>query len=503
MKRFRRLLCLVLTLPALSLAVRAQDNAAQSPPPIRLAVVGASIAAGYGTPDHERDSYPSQLRRMLGTNWMVRNFGVGGTTLIHSGDSPYVKTKEYQEALAFQPDVLVIDLGGNDSKPFNFEAHPDDFVLDYEAMAAAFRQANPKVRIYAALPVPAFPDNYGIRDRVIVSKIIPATTQAASAANLSVIDLHTPLASRGADFPDRVHPNTAGAKTMAEVIFNVLEKDYPASITAAEPLKHLPGLEGINVWKDVEYANVDGHSLKLDLYVPENLSAPVPLVIDVHGGGWMAVDKSEMIARSLIGHGFAVASIDYRLSGVAIFPAQIYDCKTAVRWLRAHAADYGYKPDKIGAWGDSAGGHLVSLLGLTADNPALEGNEGNTNVSSSVQAVCDFYGPSDLWSADHHLADTVADNAVPRLIGGLIEQNEDKARAASPLFYVSSNACPFLIVHGDKDPIVPLEQSVALNDALQKAGVPTQLYIVKGGGHGFGDPHAYELAEAFFKQYLQ
>lgn len=502
-----RSLILVLTLPLISLTAGAQDNAAQSAaqssPPIRLAVVGASIAAGYGTPDHERDSYPSQLRRMLGTNWMVRNFGVSGTTLIHSGDSPYVKTKEYQAALAFQPDVLVIDLGGNDSKPFNFEAHPTDFVPDYEAMAAAFRQANPKVRIYAALPVPAFPDNYGIRDSVIVSKIIPATAQAAAAARLSVIDLHTPLANRGADFPDRVHPNTAGAKAIAEVIFNILEKDYSAGITSSEPLKHLPGLEGINVWKDVEYANVDGHSLKLDLYVPENLSAPVPLVIDVHGGGWMAVDKSELIARSLIGHDFAVASIDYRLSGVAIFPAQIYDCKAAVRWLRAHAAEYGYNPDKIGAWGDSAGGHLVSLLGLTANNPALEGNEGNTNVSSRVQAVCDFYGPSDLWSTDHHLADTVADNAVPRLLGGLIEQNEDKARAASPLFYVSSNACPFLIVHGDKDPIVPLEQSIALNDALQKAGVPTQLYIVKGGGHGFGDPHAYELAAAFFKQYLQ
>lgn len=503
MKCFPRFLCLVLTLPAVSLAARAQDNTAQSHSPIRLAVVGASIAVGYGTPDHERDSYPSQLSGMLGTNWLVRNFGVSGTTLIHSGDSPYIKTKEYQEALAYQPDVLIIDLGGNDSKPFNYEAHPGDFVPDYEAMATAFRQANSKVRIYAALPVPAFPDNYGIRDSVIVSKIIPATTQAASLAHLSVIDLHTPLATRGADFPDRVHPNTAGAKTIAEFIFNILEKDYPTSFAAAQPLKHLPGLKGIDVWKDVEYANVDGHSLKLDLYVPENLSAPVPLVIDIHGGGWMALDKNEMIARGLIGRGFAVASIDYRLSGVATFPAQIYDCKAAVRWLRAHAAEYGWNPDKIGAWGDSAGGHLVSLLGLTADNPALEGNEGNTNVSSRVQAVCDFYGPSDLWTTDHHLADSVADNAVPRLLGGLIEQNVDKARLASPLFYVSSNACPFLIVHGDKDPIVPLQQSIALNDAMQKAGVPTQLYVVKGGGHGFGEPHAYELVEAFFKKNLQ
>ncbi|MGC9941694.1 MAG: GDSL-type esterase/lipase family protein [Verrucomicrobiota bacterium] len=505
MTALHRLACLFIAVPAMGLTGRAQADAEPDHPAIRLAVVGASIAAGYGTPDHERDSYPSQLRRMLGLGWTVRNFGVSGTTLIHNGDSPYVKTKAYQEALAFQPDVLIIDLGGNDSKPFNYEAHPNDFIPDYGAMVAAFRRANPKVRIYAAYPVPAFPDNYGIRDSVIVSKIIPATLQAASEARIPVIDLHTALADRGADFPDHVHPDEAGAKAMAEVILTALRKDYPVSRNFAPqaPQRHLPGLEGINVWKDIEYANVDGHSLKLDLYVPANVPAPVPLIVDVHGGGWMSLDKNEMIARGMIQHGFAVASIDYRLSEVAIFPAQIYDCKAAVRWLRAHAGEYGYNPDKIGAWGDSAGGHLVSLLGLTADHPELEGSEGNPNISSRVQAVCDFYGPSDLWTTDHHLADAVANNAVPRLLGGLIEHNLDKARRASPLFYVSSNACPFLIEHGDHDPLVPLEQSIALNAALLNAGVPSQLYVVKGGGHGFGEPHAYELVLAFFNQYLK
>jgi acetyl esterase/lipase len=498
MKFLHRLLFLVCTIPVIGLVARAQGDATPDHPLLRLAVVGASIAAGYGTPDHARDSYPSQLSVMLGAGWMVRNFGVSGTTLIHSGDSPYVKTRAYREALDFKPDVLIIDLGGNDSKPVNYEAHPDDFIPDYEAMVAAFREVNPKVKIYAALPVPAFPDNYGIRDSVIVDKIIPATRQAAAAANIAVIDLHTPLLGRGADFADRVHPDVAGAKTMAEVIFGALSKNYAIDSVSA-PQK----IQGVDVWKDVEYAKVDGYSLKLDLYVPENVAAPVPLIVDVHGGGWMAVDKTEMIARGIIPHGFAVASIDYRLSGQAIFPAQIYDCKAAVRWLRAHATAYRLNPDKIGAWGDSAGGHLVALLGLTADHPELEGDEGNLNFSSRVQAVCDFYGPTDLWTTDHHLADTVADNAVPRLIGGLIEQNVEKARLASPLNYVSSNACPFLIEHGDKDPIVPLEQSIALNDALQKVGVPTQLYVVKGGGHGFGDPQAYALALAFFNHYLK
>ncbi|MGA2867533.1 MAG: GDSL-type esterase/lipase family protein [Verrucomicrobiota bacterium] len=510
MKLLHRLLLITATASFIALTARAQDNVTTNKPAIRVAVVGASIAAGYGTPDPEHDSYPSQLRWMLGAGWDVRNFGVSGTTLIHSGDAPYINTKQYQQALAYKPDVLVIDLGGNDSKSFNYEAHPGDFIPDYEAMVAAFRDANPKVKIYAALPTPAFPDNYGIRDSVIASNIIPAIKQAAAETKITVIDLHRLLAPKPLFFPDRVHPNKRGAGTIAAIIYGQLRDDYPAMWPTPKEILALnssskgdSSSDGVKVLRDIEYANVDGHSLKLDLYIPENVPQPVPLIIDVHGGGWMAVDKHEMIAAGAVKHGFAVASIDYRLSGVAIFPAQIYDCKAAVRWLRAHAGQFGLNPDKIGAWGDSAGGHLVSLLGLTANHPELEGNEGNTNVSSRVQAVCDFYGPSDLWTTDHHLADSVADNAVPRLIGGLIEQNVEKARLASPLNYVTADACPFLIVHGDKDPIVPLEQSVALNDALQKVGVPTQLYIVKGGGHGFNDPHAYELANVFFTKYLK
>jgi len=195
--------------------------------PIKLACVGASITAGVGTAHPERDAYPAQLAGMLGERWQVRNFGVSGTTLLHSGDSPYIATAAYQRALAYRPDVLLIDLGGNDSKAQNYEAHSADFVPDYHAMVAAFREANPRVKVYAALPVPAFPENYGIRDGVIVGKIIPAIRQAAADAHLSVIDLHAPLVDRAADFPDKVHPNAAAAKTMAEVIFKSLQPDFP------------------------------------------------------------------------------------------------------------------------------------------------------------------------------------------------------------------------------------------------------------------------------------
>jgi acetyl esterase/lipase len=265
------------------------------------------------------------------------------------------------------------------------------------------------------------------------------------------------------------------------------------------PVKSPPGFDGVDVWKNVTYTKVNKHPLKLDIYIPENAPHPVPLVVYIHGGGWSALDKTEGFANFLLGHGFAVASIDYRLTQEEIFPAQVYDCKAAVRWLRAHASDYGYGADKIGALGDSAGGHLVSMLGVTGKNPELEGTEGNPGVSSSVQAVADYFGPSNMLTIDP----TVADNAIPRLIGGQPSQIPDKAKKASPIFYVTSSACPFVIVQGDKDVVVNPQQSIDLNDALQKAGVDSQLYLIKGAGHGANDGKAIDLVVALFKKYLQ
>jgi acetyl esterase/lipase len=209
--------------------------------------------------------------------------------------------------------------------------------------------------------------------------------------------------------------------------------------------------------------------------------------------------------------GFALASIDYRLSQVAKWPAQIDDCKAAVRWLRAHAATYGYDATKIGVVGASAGGHLAALLGTTANNSQLEGDEGNAGVSSAVQAVVDYFGPTDFLS----LADQVTpaqranlNNPVTHLFGtplwndGPVLKEQAVAKEASPITYVSAASCPFFIVHGDRDPVVPLQQSIELNEALKKAGVDSSLTIVKGGGHGFNDPASAIAAVAFLKEQL-
>ena len=267
-----------------------------------------------------------------------------------------------------------------------------------------------------------------------------------------------------------------------------------------------PLLDGVDVHRDVEYANVGGKSLTLDLYVPQAAIKPIPLIVWIHGGGWSAGNKSNPTVLPMVKFGFAVASINYRLSQEAIFPAQIYDCKAAVRWLRAHAAEYGLNPDKIGAAGSSAGGHLVALLGTTADNKDLEGDEGNPGISSRVQAVCDLYGPTNLVDmtgrTDAAWKKSYGYTVVSQLLGVPVSDNPDKARFASPLYYVTAQASPFYIAHGDLDQTVPVQQSIELNNALQKAGVSSTLYIVKGAGHGFHDPVAMQGAFDFFRHYL-
>ena len=265
----------------------------------------------------------------------------------------------------------------------------------------------------------------------------------------------------------------------------------------------------VKVQRDVEYAKVEGKSMALDLYLPAvKAGTRLPLVIWVHGGAWRAGSKDGTPAVALLGDGFAVASISYRLSGIAKFPVQIHDCKGAVRFLRANAAKYNLDPNAFGAWGSSAGGHLVALMGTAGDANELEGDVGgNVGVSSRVQAVCDFFGPTDflamkgLPSTIQHMS---ADSPESQLLGGAVEQVVQRAKQASPVTYVSKDDPPFLIVHGDKDMLVPYQQSELLHAALTKAGVTSELYIVKGAGHGgFRDPAVVEKVRAFFIKTLK
>jgi len=264
---------------------------------------------------------------------------------------------------------------------------------------------------------------------------------------------------------------------------------------------------GVRAVRNVEFARHGEHSLKLDLYLPTAAQAkPLPLVVWVHGGGWSGGSKDRCPAVYLATDGFIVASISYRLTGVAQWPAQIDDCRAAIRWLREHAEEYGIDAANVGVWGGSAGGHLVALLG-TLD----ERGDGNL-TSTKIQAVCDWYGPTDLLtmppnvlSAGKTEADLAKSNGA-KLLGGAVRDRPELAKQASALYQVSAGDAPFLIMHGDQDPGVPVDQSRRLHEALQSAGVPSTLEIIVGAGHGgpgFQTDAVKQTVREFFERTLK
>lgn len=286
-----------------------------------------------------------------------------------------------------------------------------------------------------------------------------------------------------------------------------------ASVSAAGPAAtpaDAPDVARETILRDLEYAQVGNKRLSLDLYLPRQAPRPLPLIIWIHGGAWLAGQKSPCHARLMLPRGYAVASIEYRMSQEALFPAQIEDCKAAVRWLRAHAKSYGLDPDRFAAWGDSAGGHLSALLGTTGGVRDFDRGD-HLDVSSRVQAVCDYYGPTDFLQMDDHLPARVArshdraDSPESRLIGGPIRENKEKVARANPITYITPAAAPFLIVHGDDDGLVPFHQSELLYEALEKAGVGVHLHVMKGAGHGppFAQPDVLDMVTRFFDHHLK
>jgi acetyl esterase/lipase len=260
--------------------------------------------------------------------------------------------------------------------------------------------------------------------------------------------------------------------------------------------------EDARVFRDLEYVPGGHPRQKLDLYLPAKADQPLPLIVWIHGGAWQGGNKEFCPARPLLARGYTVASINYRLSQHAVFPAQIQDCKAAIRWLRGNAAKYGLDPKHIGVWGASAGGHLVALLGTTPGLQEWDTTGEFLDQSSQVQAVVDWFGPTDLIRIDS----PGARSPVARLLGGPVKDNKEKAARASPVTHVTKNAAPFLIMHGDKDQVVPYNQSELLTEALKKAGVEVALVPMKNLGHGglaFHGPASMKQIENFFDRHLK
>jgi acetyl esterase/lipase len=265
------------------------------------------------------------------------------------------------------------------------------------------------------------------------------------------------------------------------------------------PTEPVRRTDGVRHYVGLTYAATAGYRpLQLDLWVPD-AAEPPPLVVWIHGGGWMIGDRRylpetlrpDQLFDALVAAGLAVATIDYRLALEAPFPAQLHDAKAAIRYLRAHADELGISTERIGVWGESAGGHLAALVGLTGSRSELEGSIGVVGPSSAVDVVVDWYGPADFTTMPrmtpppHIVAKLEPAMHTPpedTLVAGL----DDAARAAaSPITHVTPDAPPFLLVHGTADWLVPYAQSEQLHAALTCAGVDCRLEPVEGAQHIF------------------
>jgi acetyl esterase/lipase len=247
-----------------------------------------------------------------------------------------------------------------------------------------------------------------------------------------------------------------------------------------------PHAQDGGVHKDIAYATVDGKPLALDLYLPAGVRTP-PLVVWVHGGAWRSGTKAQP-PMAFVQNGYALASLDFRQSVEASFPAQVHDIKAAIRFLRAKARDYGYRVDRIAIAGSSSGGHLAALVGVSNGEKALEGAVGEyPGESSSIAAIIDYYGASNLMtilsqSTPHGLS--VRKPALDLLLGGQPDTVTQLAELASPVTHVGRNDPPLLIFHGDQDPQMPINQSHELQGAYEKAGLDVTFDVVHGAAHG-------------------
>jgi acetyl esterase/lipase len=263
----------------------------------------------------------------------------------------------------------------------------------------------------------------------------------------------------------------------------------------------------------IEYENVDGKPLLMDLRVPDD-DALHPVILFLHSGAWITGERTGGPAIREASRGYAVASIDYRLAPAYIWPAPLEDCKTAVRWLRANAARYRLDPNRIAVFGASAGGHLAAMLATTSDRPEFEGLElGNPQFSSAVKAVVDFYGPTDLLKMDEQklpcypgLSANASYMPPSLLMGCPIQQCREKTATSNPINYIEPTDPPFLIMQGQLDCLTPWQQSKILYDALIAKGVDATLVLLPTAQHAdaqFNEPKYQQMVDEFLDRTMK
>lgn len=272
--------------------------------------------------------------------------------------------------------------------------------------------------------------------------------------------------------------------------------------------QHVGEARAAALFSEIPYARTGGHSLKLDLHLPLR-AARAPLIIWVHGGAWRSGSKKDMPLEKLVEEGYAVASVDYRLSTQARFPAQIHDLKAAVRFLRGQGGKWGLPVRKIVIAGESAGGHLAALVGVSNGHTELEGEIGDDRAQSSeVQGIISFYGGANLTtilqqSTPHGLSVRIP--ALDLLLGGQPDSVPSLARLASPVFHVDRRDPPLLLLHGDQDQQMPVNQALELQGAYQQVKAPVQLEVIHGAVHGgplFYDAERLAVVKRFLRRFF-
>jgi acetyl esterase/lipase len=298
------------------------------------------------------------------------------------------------------------------------------------------------------------------------------------------------------------------------MILSFIARYYPAIVSAAIvatvvsvgslPVRGAEDPKPASV-QELVYTKAGSSELKLDLMSPTEGEGPFPAVIVIHGGAWRAGNKSDVrpIMPDFVRHGYVAVSPQYRFCPPDTFPAQVHDVKAAVRWMKANAKKYRIDPDRIGAIGFSAGGHLALMLGVTAPSDGLEGESSSADAGSRVRAVVNYFGPTDLAAND---IPEVSKPLVKDFLGGTAEAKPDVAHKASPLSYVSKDDAPVLTFQGTNDPLVPYTQAVKLAQAMSSAGVPGRVELLVGASHGWaGAELKRTMSESFsfFEQYLK
>lgn len=317
------------------------------------------------------------------------------------------------------------------------------------------------------------------------------------------------------ELPERLRPNFGRVDTDKDGFIS--REEHLAVVGRSLQRRPAPGQRplpaGVEAKLDLAYAESDNPRQKLDLYLPKlrKTEKPLPVIVFIHGGGWRGGDKGSGIGnvgRFVASGEYAGVSVAYRLTNEAQWPAQIHDCKAAIRWVKAHASEYGLDASKIGVWGTSAGGHLVSMLGTSGDVKELEGSLGkHLDQDSKVTCVVNFFGPENFLTMVRQPStiDRTKGKDYPEalLLGGPVPEREAIAKEASPVTHVTAGDSAFFTAHGTKDPLVPFAQGEEIHAALTKAGVPSILQEMTNGGHGFRSEVLDQRILQFFDLHLR